>query len=311
MNGMELSRQYFFDIAEPLLRKAFPDLNKRIAAGLVGNGSECFGYDDEISRDHDWGIDFFLWVDEYDREAITALREWKDRLFETNPPVYQRLRSEYGARIDVMTAGDFYRSLIGYTSVPEGIQDWRRIPEENLAMAVNGEVFLDNARVFTETRMALLRHYPEDLRKKKLAARCMAIAQTGQYNLNRCYERRDWVTFQSVISRFIDSVISAVFLLNRVYKPYYKWSFKKMTELPILGAEVSVKLENIATSFGLDKASYDGLRNEIGDICALLVDELRRQKLAFSDDWFLTSQGEEIQSSIQDGFLRSLPAQYE
>ncbi|NLA87553.1 MAG: DUF4037 domain-containing protein, partial [Clostridiales bacterium] len=218
---------------------------------------------------------------------------------------------EFGARSGVMTAGDFYRSLIGYANVPEGIQDWRRIPEENLAMAVNGEVFLDNAGVFTETRENLLRHYPEDLRKKKLAARCMAIAQTGQYNLSRCYERRDWVTFKSVITRFSDSTMSAVFLLNRVYMPYYKWAFKKMTELPLLGAEIGVKLKNIATSCGLDEASYDGLRNEIGDICALMADELRRQKLAFSDDWFLTSQGEEIQSSIQDGFLRSLPAQYE
>ncbi|NLA86806.1 MAG: DUF4125 domain-containing protein, partial [Clostridiales bacterium] len=89
MNGMELSRQYFSNVAESLLRQAFPDLFKRIAAGLVGNGSECFGYDDEISRDHDWGIDFFLWADEKDREAIPALREWKNRLFESNPPEYK------------------------------------------------------------------------------------------------------------------------------------------------------------------------------------------------------------------------------
>jgi hypothetical protein len=57
MKGLELSRQYFTDVAEPLLKRDFPALYPRLAAGLAGNGSECFGYDDEISRDHDWGID--------------------------------------------------------------------------------------------------------------------------------------------------------------------------------------------------------------------------------------------------------------
>ncbi|NLT13280.1 MAG: DUF4037 domain-containing protein [Clostridiales bacterium] len=311
MNGMELSRRYFFDVAEPPLRRAYPDLYERLAAGLVGNGSECFGYDDEISRDHDWGVDFFLWVPEGDRNAIPALREWKDRLFAANPPAFPRTRSQYGAGIGVMTAGDFYKSLIGYPDGPDEIQDWRRIPEENLAMAVNGGVFIDNGGFFSATRRKLLGYYPEDLRKKKLAARCMAIAQTGQYNLSRCYLRQDWVTFRSVLTRFSDNVISAAFLLNRIYRPYYKWAYRKMTELPILGTAVGVKLNEIARLCTLDTQSYKALQGDVAEICALLAEELRRQQLAFTDDWFLTTHGEEIQNSIQNDFLRSLPAQYE
>lgn len=311
MKAIELTRRYFFDVAEPSLIRAYPGIYERLAAGHVGNGSECFGYDDDISRDHDWGIDFFLWVCEEDRKAIPQLREWKERLFWNNPPSFPRTRSEYGAGIGVMTSGDFYKSLIGYPNGPESIQDWRRVPEENLAMAVNGEIFIDRAGIFSATRAMLLRYYPEDLRKKKLAARCMAIAQTGQYNLSRCYQRQDWVTYRNVLSRFTDSVIAAVFLLNRTFRPYYKWAYRKMTELPILGAAAGVRLAHIAELYGLDAITYEKLQGEVADICAMLAEELRRQRLALTGDWFLTAQGEEIQSSIEDTFLRSLPAQYE
>ncbi len=311
MKGLELSRRYFFEVAEPQLKRDHPDIYGRLAAGLVGNGSECFGYDDELSRDHDWGVDFFLWVPDNDRGRIPDLTEWKNKLFTEYPPEFMRSRSEYGARIGVMTVGDFYKSLIGYPEGPNEIGDWRRIPEENLAMAVNGEVFIDHAGLFAATREKLLRYYPEDLRKKKLAARCMAIAQTGQYNLNRCYKRQDWVTYRSVMARFTDNIISTVFLLNKVFKPFYKWAYRRMTELPILGKEIGDKLKTAAVTGGLDAEAFDALQKEVGEICALLTAELQRQRLALNGDWFMTTHGEEIQQSIQDSFLRALPAQYE
>jgi hypothetical protein len=311
MNGMTLSRQYFNDVAEPRLKCDFPDIYSRCAAGLVGNGSECFGYDDELSRDHDWGVDFYLWLDESDRAEIPALGQWKAALFEETPPEHPRERSEYGASIGVMTAGDFYKSLIGASEGPDDIPRWMRIPEENLAMATNGEVFTDNAGVFTATREKLLRYFPEDLRRKKLAAKCMAIAQTGQYNIDRCYKRRDWVTYQSVLARFTDSVIAAVFLLNRVFRPYYKWAYRKMTELELLGGRIGPLLLSIAEACGTADGVYEQNKRDIEEICALIVRELQRQGLCHSDDWFLTTQGEELQRSIQDSFLRSLPAQYE
>ena len=311
MNGMELSRRYFHETAEPRLRAEFPQLYERLAAGLVGNGSECFGYDDALSRDHDWGVDFFLWLEERDRVAIPALQQWKAALFDKVPPPYRRERSEYGAEIGVMTAGDFYRSLIGAPDGPGELLSWLKIPEENLAMATNGSVFLDNAGTFTATREKLLRHYPEDIRRKKLAAKCMAIAQTGQYNLGRCFRRRDWVTYHTVVTRFTDSVIAAVFLLSRVFRPYYKWAFRRMTELEPLGTQLAPLLTTIAEACGTADSVYAQHQRDVEEICALLVRELNRQGLCRSDDSFLATQGEELQRSVQNDFLRSLPAQYE
>jgi hypothetical protein len=282
-----------------------------MAVGLVGNGSECFGYDDEISRDHDWGVDFFIWLSESDREMIPQVAAFKKRLFEETPPEFIRERSEYGALISVMTAGDFYKQLIGFPEGPDQIKQWRIVPEENLSMTVNGRVFYDGDGRFTKTREKLLQYYPEDLRRKRMAARCMALAQTGQYNYIRMSQRQDWVTVQAVLTRFCENAAGIVFLLNRTFRPFYKWAYRKLNELPILGDRVGTLLYELSLIEGF---SYDAIQKRHGIIkiiCSELASELRRQDLTRTEDWFFSSHAEELQKSIGDSFLSSLPTQYE
>jgi hypothetical protein len=306
---LRLSRDYFESIALPSLRAELPELLPHLAAGLVGNGSECFGYDDEISRDHDWGVDFFVWVT--DNAQVPALAEWKRKLFENHPPEFPRTRSEYGARVTVQTCGEFYADLLGVSDVPRTLTEWRRAPEENFAMATNGAVFLDNAGEFTRIRDELLAYYPEDLRRKRISYRCMALAQTGQYNLDRCVRRGDFVTARTVLARFTDSAIAMAFLLNRRYRPYYKWAFRATRDLPTLGGALAPLLQSIAAAPNFNGAAYAELQRDIAAVCELIAAELRAQGLAASDDWFLTAQGEEVRASIEDEFLRGLPAQVE
>ena len=311
MKALDLSGNYFKETAFPALQTEFPELVSRMAAGLAGNGSECFGYDDEISRDHDWGIDFFIWLSESDRAMIPQVSAFKKRLFEKTPPEFKRERSDYGALIGVMTAEDFYKQLIGFPEGPDEVKQWRMVPEENLAMTVNGRVFYDGDSRFTKTREKLLQYYPEDLRRKKLAARCMALAQTGQYNYMRMSRRQDWVTVQVVLTRFCENAIGLVFLLNRTFRPFYKWAHRRLKELPILGDRIGTQIYELSLIQGFSPDPVQKRYGIIENICSELAAELRCQGLTRTEDWFFASHAEELQKSIEDTFLSSLPTQYE
>jgi hypothetical protein len=311
MGGLELSRDFFLHIALPELEQKFPAVLPRLAAGLVGNGSECFGYDDELSRDHDWGADFYIWVPDDMEEAVGPLEQWKRDLFVRKEDSYPlRRRTEYGANIGAMTVSAFYRAHIGFPQGPETLQQWRQIPEELFALAVNGDVFCDGEGAFTAVRERLRTYYPEDVRLKKIAAKCMVIAQTGQYNLERCMKRGDLIAANEVRARFISASAALVCHLGRVYCPYYKWLFRRMSEQPVLGAPVSELLRELA-AYPMLPAELSRQLECVRQVCTLMGEELRRQGLSVADDDFFTGHGECVRSRIQDDYLRGLPTQYE
>ena len=59
MKGLEEARKFYEEAGAEMISRNFGDFENRIAVGLVGHGSECFGFDDEVSRDHDFGV---LWI---------------------------------------------------------------------------------------------------------------------------------------------------------------------------------------------------------------------------------------------------------
>lgn len=54
MKGLELCRQYYKEIIEPIIRNKMGFIGGMYAAALIGWGSEVLGNDDELSRDHEW-----------------------------------------------------------------------------------------------------------------------------------------------------------------------------------------------------------------------------------------------------------------
>jgi len=308
LKGLELCESFFFDIGAPMIAEKFPAYKDKIAVGLVGDGSECFGFDDELSHDHDWGPSFCLWLTQQDYEVIgVSLQVEYDKL----PMEYagfKRQESTWGGgRTGVFEIGQFYKKFIGFDHIPANVGEWRVIPEGNLAVATNGKVFIDVIGEFTAFRNKLKAFYPEDIRLKKIASRCMNIAQLGQYNYPRCTKRREYVAAYYAESQFISYIISMVYLLNKEYKPFYKWMHKDMRRLSILGDALYKLLLNLVTIHEVESGDriYQKKIQLIEEASQYIIRELRRQCLSDSESDFLLDHGPVIQSKIQDPQIRS------
>ena len=301
MNGLELSERYWREVGLPAFAAGCPGILERAAVGLAGEGSDCFGFDDGLSRDHDWGPGFCVWLTAEDEARFGARAREVYRSLPGEYLGYTRLRvSEQTAdRVGVWGIADFFARYIGLSHAPQTMEQWRSVPEVGLFLVTNGRVFQDGAGELTRIRQELLRYYPEELRKKKLAANCALAAQAGQYNYARCMRRGETVPAMQALGLFVTHIQQVVFLLNRRYAPYYKWTHRALCELPTLGDEVGQQLRSLSTAWFRQEETIEA-------ISAAVIRELRTQNLSGSESDFLLDHAQEIQQSIQDPLLQKL-----
>ncbi len=310
MKGLELSRLYYEEHGRTMLQQSFPQYQDQIAAGLVGMGSECFGFDDEISRDHDWGPAFCLWLNkELYAQIGQELQAEVNKLPKSFATFDGRQETNWGkGRTGVFEIGQFYKQFIGFDRPPLDWKEWRSIPETSLATATNGIVFADDKGEFTSFRNTLKAFYPEDIRLKKIASRCMIMAQSGQYNFMRCVKRNELVAAQCAENEFINTAISMVFLLNKRYKPFYKWMHHALQQLPILGNTIYDCCNELINAHKLANSSevYERKNQIIESICEHIIDELYNQGLSDSSSSFLLEHGPLVQNEIQDANIKRM-----
>ncbi len=302
MKGLELAERYYFEIGRPILWQRFPTLMPRIAAGLAGEGSECFGYDDEYSRDHDFGPSFCLWMLEED------YAKWGAKV----QKVYQALPGEFLGfparqttnqgqnRVGVLRIRDFYGKFTGCPAAPANEAQWLRIPEHFLAQVTNGKVFEDPSGAFSRIRDQYLAFYPTEVRWKKLAARAVTMAQAGQYNYPRSLKRQDDGAAFLALQEFVQAAISMVHLLNNRYTPYYKWMFRSFSELPF----PAVQKEHLSAM--IREPQNPRNTDRIEQFCGEIAAEWRRQGLTTLDGAYLEPLGWELYGRIQSDYLRQL-----
>ena len=117
MKGLELSKAYYLEYGEAMLKESFPHILSHLAIGLIGSGSECLGYDDEISRDHDFEPGFCIFLpDEETVDQKTAFL--LERAYAHLPQEFMgvsrnRIRPVGGSRNGVIRRDAFYLSKCG------------------------------------------------------------------------------------------------------------------------------------------------------------------------------------------------------
>ena len=280
MNGLEEAKLLYEQRGKDMLHTCFPEYEGRIAVGLAGHGSECFGYDDKLSRDHDFEPGFCLWLtDEDDIHIGPRLARSYRELTGSGTA----LKSAMGEKkLGVLRISDFYRRYTGCPGAPESAEHWLSLPSWALAEATNGQVWRDDLGEFTAIRNTLLHGMPEDVRLKKIAARAVEMAQSGQYNYLRCLRHGEAGSAQLALTEFVRSSCSMIFLLNRRHEPYYKWVFRAMEELDKLSS-LKDALEFLLLGEN-DSRLKEGV---IEDICASVIAEMRVQELTDSSSDYL------------------------
>ena len=348
MKGMELARAYYEQYGENMISSEFYEFSDVIAVGLCGSGSECYGYDDETSTDHDFEPGFCMFIP--DEDVVDSRSEFLlSRAYAKLPSEFlgykrQALSPVGGNRHGVFRMSQWWSNALGLpagrvkeyiAAVTGGLaagqeakaagqeanaagqeanaagqaqsqlltnEEFLHIPEYTLAEATNGEIFIDELGAFSQIRKSL-RHYPDDVRRKKLAGYLLLMEQSGEYNYERCLMHGESGAAQLAISKFVDAAMHVVFLLNDRYMPYYKWSFRAMRGLSML-ASLSEKFEYLLTTpndGAFAEKKIETIASVQRDVIAVLklrgftdVDSDNMEQLAYA-----------VNDTVKDGSLRN------
>ena len=248
--GMDIARDYFNLVVLPSFQKEIPELMHLLAFGLIGEGSECFGFDDELSRDHDFGPSICIWMQPHAyRQNYAKVK----RVYDNLPKEFMGLKRrelQGKHRVGIMNQEEFFKYYTGYANAEifkNKLKQDKDVVElayfdsfdtDYMACFFNGEIFYDEGGVFTQKindfRNLFTKDYPSYFRLK-IAESFSLMAQYGQYNYIRCMKRKDFVTARICIDKFMEETLKCIHYFNQTFPPYYKWLQKSALRFEKLG----------------------------------------------------------------------------
>lgn len=306
MKGIELAKSYYEKFGKPMIENEFATYKDKITVGICGEGSECFGFDDEVSTDHDFDMGFCLFITQKDYEQFGFKLE---RAYSRLPKEFmgfkiQPLSPVGGNRRGVIIVEEFYKKFLGNSSIPNDLSWWFYPPSHSLACASNGEIFYDSNGEFSKIRKILLLGYPEDVRRKKLSAHLALAGQSGQYNYERCINHGERGSASLSMYEFVKHVISIIYLLNNKFEPFYKWAFKGIRTLPICN-DTEISLEQLLET-GNANGEWQIKREIVEDISRIIIEELKRQNLTKATCNNLETHAYSVNDTIIDNDIRNM-----
>lgn len=234
IKGLDIAEDFFLRWGRPYLEQEFPELMGRIAAGRF-SGSDVLRADDEISRDHNWGPQFSLYLSQADFDHYgTQLSEQMNR---AAPKQWSGTWVDGAGDKNVLVECVSHRiqEEIGFSKIPQTDAEWgiivrdRRVGgsvearESALYYLKHGALWLNNNDEFATWRAALA-YYPEQVWYARLAEECFRLWQYGEYNfVSRIAQRGEPLAVHLCLGEFAEGVMRMCLLLQKDYTPYWKW----------------------------------------------------------------------------------------
>jgi hypothetical protein len=315
MTGRELSESYFYDCGLNVFRENFPEIMQYLCFALAGPGSECYGFDDELSKDHDFEPGFCIFYPEglLDSRQVFAL----ERAYAKLPSEFMGYKRQpvasYGglSRRGVIGIEEYFDRYIPSSAFPpKSVGQWALIREESLAEALNGTVYMDNYGNFSNIRDDLAVP-PQDIRFKRLSGLLFRLSQSLAYNVPRMYERGENGAVRLFLAEATEDVLSCLYILKERYRPYKKWLFRGMESLlsseAASGAQSDVAKEIFEKTLKMVDAEECAVGVELaGEIANELAEAVKGAcGLDSSGDNALQKCAFELNDRVADNVLRN------
>lgn len=314
VKGLDVARAFFFEWGLPELERQFPELVARVASGKI-LGSDVLGADDAISRDHNWGPQFWLFLTDVDYTQCGP--ELSERMNATAPNPWQgyRLAGAGDKAVIVTSIPIFIKGLTGLDKPPQTPRDWIPVStqtplalpgESNLYFLRHGAIFQDPMGELSTWREALHK-YPSDIWLRRLAEETFRTWHHGEYNfVQRMTHRRDPLAIQVCMGEFTTGVMRLWLLLAEDFAPYWKWLAHEFHKLPD-AIQVEPFLMRLANTYKVEEQA-----ELVKDICRITHERLRTSGLVTGKGVSpyaqyllpLLNDYEELAAQIEDGFWK-------
>jgi hypothetical protein len=214
------------------------------AAALIGHGSEVLGFDDERSRDHQWGprVQLFL-------RDLAEAKDLRQTLADQLPTSFAGFSTHFGptaeagtvaiAELDVgpvshgvetLLLGDYVDAELGVDPLQGfDVADWLATPAQRLLEFTSGEVFSDPVGELTALRDKLS-WYPHDVWLLVMAGQWRRVAQLEHF-VGRTGSRGDDLGSRVIAASLVRDLMRLALLQERRYPPYWKWLGLAFSEL--------------------------------------------------------------------------------